>query len=418
MPKVKNHISLFYLIFFVVFLFSIIVAPVADAKGIDVAFKKCLECHPNIQKQMAAKEAHAPFRKSQCSSCHNPHASDYEHLVKDEISKLCKSCHKGKSAAFEKKHSHIPFEQGECLKCHKPHSSENPKLLAARGEQLCFGCHSSKEMFSKKNKHNPVKKGNCLKCHRPHTSDYEALLQAGPEQICVKCHSINNKKAIKSHLNYPVQNTRCTSCHSPHGSDRRHLVKNSLHKPFAQKKCATCHNGLESKNPLGMKNKGSSLCLACHQNIKENFDKINSHVDRGIFCVNCHTPHASDQEHLKKAREVKICFNCHEDINRHMKNKKNQHKHPSVKEGKCSSCHRPHGSNFRLFFSVDEISVCTNCHEKHAKFTHPIGENAIDPRSKRDITCITCHNLMGSPYDFALRFDRKKQLCIQCHKGY
>jgi predicted CXXCH cytochrome family protein len=25
---------------------------------------------------------------------------------------------------------------------------------------------------------------------------------------------------------------------------------------------------------------------------------------------------------------------------------------------------------------------------------------------------------MGSPYDFALRFDRKKQLCIQCHKGY
>jgi predicted CXXCH cytochrome family protein len=26
--------------------------------------------------------------------------------------------------------------------------------------------------------------------------------------------------------------------------------------------------------------------------------------------------------------------------------------------------------------------------------------------------------LMGSPFEFALRFDRTKQLCIQCHKGY
>jgi predicted CXXCH cytochrome family protein len=25
---------------------------------------------------------------------------------------------------------------------------------------------------------------------------------------------------------------------------------------------------------------------------------------------------------------------------------------------------------------------------------------------------------MGSRHDFSLRFDRKKELCIQCHKGY
>jgi predicted CXXCH cytochrome family protein len=72
----------------------------------------------------------------------------------------------------------------------------------------------------------------------------------------------------------------------------------------------------------------------------------------------------------------------------------------------------------RLFYGDDEFKICTACHERHAKFTHPIGKEAIDPRSKRDIGCITCHNLMGSPYEFALRFDRTKQLCIQCHKGY
>jgi predicted CXXCH cytochrome family protein len=26
--------------------------------------------------------------------------------------------------------------------------------------------------------------------------------------------------------------------------------------------------------------------------------------------------------------------------------------------------------------------------------------------------------LMGSPHQFALRFDQKKRLCVQCHKGY
>jgi predicted CXXCH cytochrome family protein len=418
MPKVKNYASLFCLLFFAGFLLSMIVPDGADAKGTEATFKKCLKCHPGIQKEMAAKKVHTPFGKFQCSSCHTPHASKYKYLMKDEISGLCRSCHKGEKAAFEKKHSHIPFEEGACLKCHNPHSSENPKLLVARGEQLCFACHSPKEMFSKKNKHDPARKGNCLRCHRPHTSDYEALLQNDPKKICVTCHSVNDEKSRKAHLDYPVQDSLCTSCHNPHGSDRRHLVKDFPHKPFAQKKCGTCHKGLGSKNPQGLKDKEASVCLACHQATGKDFNKINSHVDRGVFCVNCHTPHASDHKHLTKAREGKICFNCHEDVNRQMRDKENQYKHPVLKEGKCSSCHRPHGSNFRLFFGADEFLVCTECHKRHAKFTHPIGKDAIDPRSKRDITCITCHNLMGSPYEFSLRFDRKKQLCIQCHKGY
>jgi predicted CXXCH cytochrome family protein len=71
-----------------------------------------------------------------------------------------------------------------------------------------------------------------------------------------------------------------------------------------------------------------------------------------------------------------------------------------------------------LFFLSDEFTVCTTCHKRHAKFSHPVGADAIDPRSKRDITCITCHDLMGSQYEFALRFDRKKELCIQCHASY
>jgi len=430
-PKVKNHISLNYgsdalrrnpfQSFFTILWALVICVAIADQAGAQsakVTFKKCMECHPGIQQEMAQKGRHEPFKKYQCSSCHNPHASNYEHLARDEISALCKSCHKGKKGSFDKKYSHLPFEEGECLKCHRPHSSKNPKLLTERGKQLCFGCHAGKEMFSKKNRHDPARKGNCLSCHSHHTSDYEELVVKSPEQICVTCHTVKNKKTEKSHLYYPVQGADCISCHNPHGSNRRHLIKENLHKPFAGKKCTQCHNPAKSADPLGMKSKGMSVCTTCHPSVKEDFRKVNTHVGEGIFCTNCHSPHASDEAHLKKAKEKKICTACHQDTKERLKDKNNKHRHPSVMEGKCTDCHRPHGSDFELLYRTDEISACVDCHKRHATFTHPVGKNTIDPRSKGMIICSTCHNLMGSPYDFALRFDRKKQLCIQCHKGY
>ena len=66
----------------------------------------------------------------------------------------------------------------------------------------------------------------------------------------------------------------------------------------------------------------------------------------------------------------------------------------------------------------DGVTACLGCHERHATFTHPVGESVTDPRSKGDVSCITCHGLMGSENEYVLRFDRRKELCIQCHKGY
>ncbi|MBU4259031.1 MAG: hypothetical protein KKH45_06545, partial [Proteobacteria bacterium] len=89
-----------------------------------------------------------------------------------------------------------------------------------------------------------------------------------------------------------------------------------------------------------------------------------------------------------------------------------------VKKGNCNGCHDPHSSNFRLFLLDKEFTLCTACHKRHATFSHPIGVDAIDPRSKRDITCITCHALMASKHEYVLQFDGKKELCIQCHTSY
>jgi len=417
MVQRKNCWSFF--IFLCVSISSMLMVDLSHAQSTQVSLKKCLKCHPALEKEMASKGAHAPFKNFECSSCHNPHTSNYKYLVKEEIGKLCKSCHKGKKRAFGKKYGHSPFEEGACLKCHKPHSSKNRKLLLAAGEKLCFTCHAKKEILSKKYKHDPVKKGKCLTCHSPHTSDHEGMLKRGLTQVCASCHSIKTKSAQKSHNYYPVRDTKCTSCHNPHASSHSDLIKESSHKPFAERKCTQCHNSVRSRDPLGVKGEGMSVCAACHPSIMEDFRKVNTHVGQGVFCTECHNPHASDQASMIKGKEARICTDsCHLDTKEHLRDRINKHKHPLVMEGKCSNCHRPHGSNFRLLYRADEISTCADCHKRHGSFTHPIGKDAIDPRSKGEITCVTCHNLMGSRHDFALRFDRNKELCIQCHKGY
>jgi predicted CXXCH cytochrome family protein len=389
-------------------------AAAAKAPG----FNKCLECHRGVEKELHEKGVHAPFKSMACSSCHNPHAAKHENLVKEDISILCRRCHDKEKTLQARKHSHPPFGAGECLSCHKPHASKAGNLLKETGEKLCFGCHAREAGFTKKNAHAPLKKGECLSCHSAHTSDHNGLIKKDRKTLCAACHSVAGAKAQKAHLGYAVQGTDCMSCHSPHGSDRKGLVKGTLHKPFAQKKCRTCHQGLDSGTPLGLKTTGASLCIGCHETTQDDFQKTNSHVGSGAYCANCHSPHASDDASLMKGKESAVCFACHGDTKAFMARKDAAFKHPSVKEGQCTPCHRPHGSDRTLFFADEEFKVCTACHERHATFTHPIGEKAIDPRSKRDITCITCHNLMGSPYEFALRFDRRKQLCIQCHKGY
>lgn len=388
------------------------------AASVTVSSQKCLKCHPALQQEMASTGAHAPFKKMQCSKCHNPHAANHQGLINKEVGVLCMECHKDDIGEFGGRFGHAPFEEGACLKCHKPHSSENRKLLVATGEKLCFTCHAMEKMLSKRYRHEPVKKGACLTCHGAHTAGYESLMKKSVGKMCGSCHSIGDETGKKAHGNYPVENTRCTSCHNPHASNREALIKTNSHRPFAAGGCTECHNAPGSNDPFGMKGRGVSVCLPCHSSVVDDFKKVASHVVGGAFCANCHSPHASDEEHLKKSKESKICVSCHADTYEYMKNKENKYKHPSINEGKCVECHDPHGSNFRLLYPADEITLCSGCHKRHISFTHPIGSAAIDPRSKADITCTTCHNLMGSRYEFALRLDRRKELCVQCHKGY
>ena len=376
----------------------------------------CFSCHPEVKKKLYSQNGHLPVEKGRCVECHNPHTSNHDKLLGETGGGLCYQCHQKMEKKFTREFTHLPVENGECTKCHLPHSSNNRSLLKEEKSKICFTCHPQEKIFSRKNVHSPLKAGNCMKCHNPHAADNEFLLVKDGKKICISCHSAKDQKLIKLHNNFRLESADCLGCHNPHSSNRKSLVREFSHEPFAANKCSSCHTSLRA-----MKEGGRNLCLSCHQEVKKDFNKVFSHLlqgDRDNTCLECHNPHTSDDKGLKRARDDKICFSCHKDTKRRVEGKDPRYKyqHPMVKSGKCTGCHQPHGSDNRLFLASDENSTCENCHETQGKFTHPLGKDCLDPRSKRGMTCISCHNPMGSKDKYSLRFEQKKELCIQCHK--
>ena len=80
-------------------------------------------------------------------SCHNPHASQSNHLLKAEGNEACYQCHKKEE--YEKKVVHKVGPKG-CTTCHFSHSSDQKDLLVKAETPLCLGCHDSTKLHLKR----------------------------------------------------------------------------------------------------------------------------------------------------------------------------------------------------------------------------------------------------------------------------
>lgn len=369
----------------------------------------CIGCHENVKALIGKSVTHEPAIKGQCGACHNPHVSRYKGLLSDSAGRLCYSCH-DKTKGFTAKVVHKPVADGNCLGCHDAHSSENKALLTMEGEKVCFTCHPREKILTGEYAHPEVKKGNCAACHNPHSSDKNGLLAADRKSLCANCHY--KASASAKPCFYKVEGSDCLSCHSPHSSAKPGILKATIHKPLSEKKCAACH-GSDYKT---LTKTGSALCEECHKKTMKSFNKLNNHLIPGLAdnpCSNCHDPHASDEKHLFKDKQERICFDCHEDTRLFVAGQK--HAHPTLPD--CTGCHVSHGSDNALFLTAGE-NTCSipDCHPTQGSFTHPIGPEIIDPRSGQPMTCMTCHNPMGSPEKFILILEKDRELCIQCHQ--
>jgi predicted CXXCH cytochrome family protein len=367
-----------------------------------VAADSCISasCHQAIG---GLKYLHQPVKDGDCSACHQQKAK--EHPIKRGKSfeltakgaALCSQCHDAKG---KKKVVHPPVKDGDCLACHKPHGGSGRYLLDVGENQteLCIGCHDSAS-FKRKFMHGPVAVGACTKCHDPHESSVKFLLKEPNRELCLKCHADFGKAESEAKVIHdPVKINQCFSCHEPHGSANSALLKKTM----------------------------PELCTYCHKKIGDKM--ANAKVPHKPLlqqggCTTCHSPHFAKANGLLAADDMTVCLNCHgkdnlgtpplKNIKQELEGKK--YLHGPIKEGKCTPCHDPHGSNvirmlrgnfpdtFYAPYKEGAYDFCLQCHQKnllrfaettiYTKFRN--GKQNLHyvhvVNSRKGRTCLICH---------------------------
>jgi predicted CXXCH cytochrome family protein len=75
--------------------------------------------------------------------------------------------------------------------------------------------------------------------------------------------------------------------------------------------------------------------------------------------VDCHDPHASNQNSLVKQPGGGVCFNCHDD----KAPGQDETGHGIIDLAGCQSCHEPHGGSREKLLAADEPDLCLDCHD-------------------------------------------------------
>lgn len=156
-----------------------------------------------------------------CFECHNVHAGPVLITEPHDINDMCLRCHEIVKAEFMLSSRHpIPENKLFCTSCHDPHGTMSEGLLKEDTiKETCTRCHGEKEgpfVFE----HADVNE-DCTLCHSSHGSVNNNLLKVSEPFLCMQCHGSHNTSSSSTTLDSKgAFYTRCTDCHSQiHGTD-------------------------------------------------------------------------------------------------------------------------------------------------------------------------------------------------------
>ena len=249
-------------------------------------------------------------------------------------------------------------------------------------------------------------------------SEYEKLIvgrldanYVGDQACLAKCHAHDQFKKwfdastmgsqLSADSGLPLVN--CESCHGP-GS----LAIANIKVVNGRRTCD--YSTLIDLKHLP-KQAQSLICLKCHTaNATFGLHYWNTSVHNlsGVSCFDCHEVHQGVDLKVRRKDVAALCYKCHTEI----KAQFSLPNHHPVNEGRvtCLDCHDPMGSPNRYMLKDGSMKeLCGNCHaEKAGPFAFEHG----------DVTerCINCHRPHGSVNQHLLKV-RLPYLCYQCHEA-
>ena len=185
----------------------------------------CTTCH-NRGPHLFWKGSAHEVRDVACTNCHKlmEPVPARAQLAKATEIETCGTCHIQKRAQ-QMRSSHMPLREGKmtCTSCHNPHGTATQALLKEPTlNDTCFTCHAEKRgpfLWV----HAPVNE-SCANCHDPHGSNQQAMLKTPKPRLCQQCHvetrhPTNPYGRNTASLKF-VLGRGCSSCHvNIHGSN-------------------------------------------------------------------------------------------------------------------------------------------------------------------------------------------------------
>lgn len=257
----------------------------------------------------------------------------------------------------------------------------------------------------------------CLACHvklKEPSKSVHAVLKSG----CQSCHILvegknhpEQKDSIKLAQDVPGL---CYGCH-----DKAGFKGKSLHPPLISGTCTACHNPHQSNLEKLLVHDIPGLCYNCHNESK--FRGRSVHAPVGL-CLRCHNAHASNFSKILLSDSPQLCYTCHDKT---LFTKKYVHVVATIPNG-CNLCHKGHVSDNPYLLLKPIVELCTTCHKGQEKgmhivapfagaITHPVTGMPDPSNSKRDLSCVSCHNPHSS--NFAKLFPLAI-ICTKCHQYY
>lgn len=159
----------------------------------------CHGCHSDVANEVVSRNrVHWPaVDQIACLNCHGPHATAAPNMLRAPTTTLCASCHADTLEQLASSRvKHPPAQEGECSSCHEPHASNNLFLMQEDDlGALCGNCHDWEQhsshpigdkVIDPRNRNLSV---GCLSCHRPHGSQFKSFTNFDPAaDLCVQCH--------------------------------------------------------------------------------------------------------------------------------------------------------------------------------------------------------------------------------------
>lgn len=251
--------------------------------------------------------------------------------------------------------------------------------------EACLDCHDGIEetlFYTPHDLQNNKSDINCISCHSGGKTHFE---DPSVENIVNPKH-VSGIDALKA----------CNSCHTPHATLDN--LGFDIHQSQGLN-CSSCHTVHGGKKSL-LLNDNASFCMTCHDDVKQEFSRRSSHpVNQGsITCLDCHSFSKETDNNLSYDLQ-RACMDCHPEQGGPFLFEHEVTTSYTVGGSGCIECHSPHGSENNYLLSQPNDNLCKSCH-----FV-PNHETAHANRDYSVENCSTCHTQTHGSFTSNLLLD-------------